>query len=311
MLIETYGFAKCQDNASYFLNYLLENKDNEKMLSRYAYTHCLMYLLKINELAQIFVNKAGFLILKSILEKDCLSNGQIAYNVCCTLWILSYNDFAMNGFTDFKLNIIEHVSKILDFFNKEKIVRIICMLFHNLKDNELCLEHLSMINALNLVIKLQNRPWVDPEIVTILEDLFKFFDQNYQEFSSFEKWKAQIKRKSLAWSPVHTEKFWQTSFIFFNEAENLECIDILVDILEWRPTASLDQQALDQMKAVACYDLGEFARFFPLGKSYLENLQANLKIGHLMGSNKSSPELKKEAITAYQKLLMNSWGQPS
>lgn len=71
----------------------------------------------------------------------------------------------MSGFTDFKLNIIEHVSKILDFFNKEKIVRIICMLFHNLKDNELCLEHLSMINALNLVIKLQNRPWVDQDIV--------------------------------------------------------------------------------------------------------------------------------------------------
>ena len=35
----------------------------------------------------------------------------------------------MPAFTDFKLNIIEHVSKILDYFNKEKIVRIICMMF--------------------------------------------------------------------------------------------------------------------------------------------------------------------------------------
>ena len=51
-----------------------------------------------------------------------------------------------------------------------------------------------MINALNLVIKLQNRPWVDKEIDELLEKLFKHFDQNYQEFSSFEKWKAQIKR---------------------------------------------------------------------------------------------------------------------
>ena len=42
---------------------------------------------------------------------------------------MTYHDFAMPAFTDFKLNIIEHVSKILDYFNKEKIVRIICMLF--------------------------------------------------------------------------------------------------------------------------------------------------------------------------------------
>ena len=119
------------------------------------------------------------------------------------------------------------------------------MLFYNLKDNELCLEHLSMINALNLVIKLQNRPWVDQEIVKILEELFKFFDVNYQEFSSFEKWKAQVLRKSLAWSPVHTEKFWQTSFIYFNEAENLECINILIEILSWKESPNLDQQALD------------------------------------------------------------------
>ena len=165
MLIESYDYSKCSENANHFLNYIIEHQENENMLSRYAYSHCLMYLLKINELAKIFISKNGFSILKKILTTDCLSNSAVAYNVCCTLWILSYNEFAMDGFTDFKLNIIEHVSKILDFFNKEKIVRIICMLFHNLKDNELCLEHLSMINALNLVIKLQNRPWVDQDIV--------------------------------------------------------------------------------------------------------------------------------------------------
>ena len=46
----------------------------------------------------------------------------------------------------------------------------------NLKDDDVCLEHLSMINALNLVIKLQNRPWVDEEIQVVLEALFQYFD---------------------------------------------------------------------------------------------------------------------------------------
>ncbi len=77
------------------------------------------------------------------------------------------------------MNVIEHIAKILDFSNKEKIVRMICMIFFNLKDDSLCLEHLSMINALNLVIKLRNRPWVDEQIKRILEQLFEYFDQNY------------------------------------------------------------------------------------------------------------------------------------
>lgn len=179
----------------------------------------------------------------------------------------------------------------------------------NLKDDDVCLEHLSMINALNLVIKLQNRPWVDEEIQVVLEALFQYFDQNYQEFSSFEKWKAQVQRRSLTWSPVHTEKFWQTSFIFFNDSENLECINILIDILKQPHAQGGDSASLDQMKAVACYDLGEFARFFPLGKDYLEERGAKVHLAELMGSPVSSAELKKEAITAYQKMLMNSWGQ--
>lgn len=69
------------------------------------------------------------MILQKLLREECLSNGQIAYNVCCTLWILSYHKFALSHFSDFKLNVIEHVSKILDYFNKEKIVRIITKLF--------------------------------------------------------------------------------------------------------------------------------------------------------------------------------------
>jgi len=164
-----------------------------------------------------------------------------------------------------------------------------------------------MINALNLVIKLQNRPWVDKDIEEHLERLFKYFDQNYHEFSSFEKWKKQVERKNLAWSPVHTEKFWQTCFIFFHEAENLACINILIEILQ-HPSRGPDSDAIDQKKAIACYDLGEFARFFPLGRNYLEQRNAKAFIAQLMSDPSSSPELKKEAITCYQKLLMNSWG---
>ena len=41
------------------------------------------------------------------------------------------------------------------------------------------MECLSMVNVLNIVIKLQNRPWVDKDIVESLEHLFRYFDQHY------------------------------------------------------------------------------------------------------------------------------------
>ena len=65
------------------------------------------------------------------------------------------------------------------------------------------------------------------------------------------------------------------------------------------------------MKAIACYDLGEFARFYPRGKQILDAKNTREYLAELMGSNSSSAELKKEAITAYQKLLMHAWGQHS
>ena len=135
-----------------------------------------MYVLKINQLAEQFVQNRGFHVLVQILQQDSQQDGQIAYNVCTCFWILSYHRFALHLFQDFSLNVIEHIAKILDFSNKEKIVRMICNIFLNLKDDEICLEHLSMINALNLVIKLRNRPWVDEQITRILEQLFEYFD---------------------------------------------------------------------------------------------------------------------------------------
>lgn len=49
--------------------------------------------------------------------------------MCCALWILTYHPFAMKHFADYQISIVESISKILDYFNKEKIVRIILMIF--------------------------------------------------------------------------------------------------------------------------------------------------------------------------------------
>jgi len=56
--------------------------------------------------------------------------------------------------------------------------------------------------------KLHNRHWVDKDINDLLDKLYEYVDQNYKVFSSIEKFKKEIHKRSLRWGAVHTEKFW-------------------------------------------------------------------------------------------------------
>ena len=125
-----------------------------------------------------------------------------------TLWILSYHDFSLQYFEDYTIAIIEKVSKILDFFSWEKIVRIMLMLFDNLKKHPVCQDHLSDIDCSSIINKLLNRHWVDEDINKLLQALDEFFEENQQVFSSIDKLRKQVDRRQLRWGPVHTEEFW-------------------------------------------------------------------------------------------------------
>lgn len=131
-------------------------------------------------------------MISDLLEGPCLEQPQIGYNVVVILWILSYHEFTHKYFEDYTIAIIEKVSKILDFFSWEKIARIMLMLFDNLKEIPVCQEHLSDIDALSMIIKLQNRHWVDDDINKTLEQMFEYFESNQKVFSSIEKFKNQV-----------------------------------------------------------------------------------------------------------------------
>ena len=265
LLVDSTKFEKCGDDATHFLYTLTQQsfdefyKKDKSILSLHAYTFALMTLLKTNQLAKEFTNDLGFKVLNELLERPCLENAQIAYNVVTILWILSYHEFSHPFFEDYRTGVLEKVSKVLDFFSWEKIVRIMLMLFDNLKDNSVCQEHLSDIDALSLVEKLQNRHWVDEDINKNLKKLEDYFDENQKVFSSIDKFRNQVKRGQLRWGPCHTTEFWAENFILFDRQDNLHLIKELVD-------NCLKKDAEDRVKAVACFDLGEFSRFFPNGK---------------------------------------------
>ena len=43
---------------------------------------------------------------------------------------------------------------------------------------------------LSLIIKLQNRHWVDEDINKMLEQLFEYFETNQKAFNSIDKFKS-------------------------------------------------------------------------------------------------------------------------
>jgi V-type H+-transporting ATPase subunit H len=295
MLIEAAGFENCKDHAVDFMNWIYAF--DAKRISAHAYTFSICYLVKINELAQEFVELNGINKLIEMLDNQCLNDYQIAYNVLVSLWVLSFHAFAQKYFENPDLDLIEKCLKILDFFNKEKVVRITLLLMETLTHQKLCLEIMSDLNGLELIQKLQQRHWVDEDIKSLLEKLWETFDQNYEEFTSIDKFRKEIHLKTLRWGPVHTERFWQENFIHFHDKDNLDLIKDLMGLLE------MDNE---RTVAVALYDLGEFAKYFPFGRSYLDNIGIKPVIYDVMQKSESA-EIKKEAITCLQKLIVTSW----
>jgi hypothetical protein len=71
MLIEAVEYKNCSADANAFMDWLLSQK-TEMRLSLHAYTFSLMYLLKTNELAKIFVQNGGFQLFAGYLENECI-----------------------------------------------------------------------------------------------------------------------------------------------------------------------------------------------------------------------------------------------
>ena len=166
---------------------------------------------------------------------DCQQDYQIAYNVIISLWILSFHDYARKDFEDYDLMLVEKVLKILDFFNKEKVVRAVLLLLQSLSSSKKALEIVSDLSCIELIEKLQQRHWVDKDIRDMLDELWKILDENYQEFTSIGKYAKEVHNKALRWGPVHTTRFWQENYIHFNDKDNLDLIKILVSFLEYDP----------------------------------------------------------------------------
>lgn len=144
------------DNARSFLQWLMGDTIAE-FISCKCRSACLLLLVKNNLLARHFVeNSKGFDVLSLWLSSKeyCQDTrqDQLTYNTLAILWTVSVHDFTLPMFEEHE--IVQHVAKILDYYNKEKIVRIALMLFQSVSRDKDCMDQLSMVNAMVIVAKL-------------------------------------------------------------------------------------------------------------------------------------------------------------
>lgn len=85
-----------------------------------------------------------------------------------------------------------------------------------------------------------------------------------------------MRTNKLRWGFIHSEKFWLENAEKFDR-EQFAAVKALVALLK---SDSTD----DTTKAVACHDIGEFARVYPTGKQVLNRFSAKPAVMALMTS---------------------------
>nr|QCX41892.1 V-type proton ATPase subunit H [Coleomegilla maculata]QCX41893.1 V-type proton ATPase subunit H [Coleomegilla maculata] len=282
--------------------YLTWLKDQLKMQNNeyiQSVGRCLQMMLRIDEYRFAFVSVDGISTLLSVLSGRV--NFQIQYQLIFCLWVLTFNPLLAEKMN--KFNVILILADILSDSVKEKVTRIILAVFRNLiekpEDPQVSKEHcIAMVQSkvLKQLAILEQRKFEDEDVTADVEFLTEKLQSSVQDLSSFDEYATEIKSGRLEWSPVHKSKFWRENAQRLNE-KNYELLRILIHLLE----TSKDALVL----SVASFDIGEYVRHYPRGKTVIEQLGGKQLVMQLLAHE--DPNVRYEALLAVQKLMVHNW----
>ena len=117
--------------------------------------------------------------------------------------------------------------------------------------------------------------------------------------TKWEVYLAELESGHLKWGILHTEQFFRSN------ARKLEGpksdfapVKQLIQLISLRDD--------DETVAVACYDLGEFVRYYPNGKAVAKRLGAKQVVMPLL-QEIDNVEIQRQALLCISKLLVNNW----
>jgi len=249
-------------------------------------------VLKNPETCLVFLKSGGLSSLKPYFSATN-PTPQSMYVAGFCIWLISFDKDCLSELKDWE--VIPKIADILKLVIPEKVVRIVFATLVNLVGKLTFNEEMIAAGLLKTADALLARKWKDEDIVADIEPVKAKLDVAIIALSSFERYQAEVLSGHLEWSPVHNPQFWRENSTKFEE-KSFAIIESLIKLLVVGDELTIE---------VACYDIGEFARFHPDGKKFL---QANNRKKFLMDKlSHKNPQIARQALTAVQKLMVTKW----
>jgi V-type H+-transporting ATPase subunit H len=241
---------------------------------------------------------------------------QQLYALTFCMWILTYElntswtiraDFAKEGVP------VQAVCELVAAAPREKVIRVALAALNNLAtcvatedaapagstthDGKLFSSEMVGNGLMKSIVLLRDRQFTDPDIVEDIDSVYKLLVENYKEMSRWEVYKNEVEKGHLQWGSVHTEAFFKENAKMFEGPDgDFSILKVLITLL-----SSKDEEVV----AIACYDIGEFVRFYPNGRSITKRLGAKELVMPLIESE--NVDLQRHALQCVSKIMVQNW----
>lgn len=241
---------------------------------------------------------------------------QQLYELTFCLWCMTYElnaspniraDFAKDG------SAVAALTGMVSASPREKVVRVALSALVNLAtctaednpgptgltqvDGDGFLTDMLACRLMKCIQHLEERQFTDPDIVNDIKTLHKLLADNYKEMSRWEVYKNEVESGHLQWGSTHTEAFFkENARMMEGKDSDFKLVKVLIALL-----SSKD----DEIAAIACYDIGEFVRFYPNGRSIAKRLGAKELVMPLI--EHENAELQRHALQCVSKMMVQNW----
>lgn len=249
---------------------------------------------------------------------------QQMYELCFCLWTLTYEcNASATVRTHFSRDsVVNSLVDIVTSAPREKVVRVALSALRNLAtcnadespspvlsggvgssrasrviDGSVFLNEMIGAGLMKTLDHMKDRQWTDPDILEDLDVLHKLLHENYKDMSTYDVYKAEVETGHLSWGILHTEKFFrQNARLLEGSAGDFAILKLLI-VLASGPD--------EDVSAIACFDIGEFVRHYPNGRSIAKRLGAKEVAMSLI--DHQNAELQRHALQCVSKMMVQNW----
>lgn len=250
-------------------------------------------------------------------ERKANSSVQQLYELAFCLWCLTYE---LNGFADVRADFskdglpVVALVELVSSAPREKVVRVALAALRNLAvakaddvgpvdpdapavDSKVFLGEMIACGLMKAIRLLRERQFTDPDIVDDIEFLHAKLAENFREMTRWEVYQNEVETGQLQWGSTHTDAFFRENAKMMEGKDgDFHLIKVLIVLI-----GSKDED----VAAIACFDLGEFCRHYPNGRSIAKRLGAKELAMTLIEHD--NPELQRHALQCVSKMMVHNW----